>query len=142
MKKVSSRQASGKSPGTAQKRIVYRVTNWATYEQGLIQRGRLDVWVSEAVLDAWRYSGPSQRGAQFYSSDLAIETALTIRKLFKLPLRQTEGFVQSLLDLLGAPDHTTLSRRQKGLSIDLGVQPRWKHACKMEPSRARKIEPL
>ena len=111
MKKVSSRQASGKSPGTAQKRIVYRVTNWATYEQGLIQRGRLDVWVSEDVLDAWRYSGPSQRGAQFYSSDLAIETALTIRKLFKLPLRQTEGFVQSLLDLLDSPwEHPTTRR--------------------------------
>jgi len=97
------------------------------YEQGLIQRGRLDVWVSEEVLDAWLYTGPPQRGAQFYYSDLAIETALTVRKLFKLPLRQTEGFVQSLLDLLGldleAPDHTTLSRRQKRLEIDLGVSP-------------------
>jgi len=127
MKKVSSGRASGKSSGAAEKKIVYRVTNWSAYEQGLIQRGRLDVWVSEDVLDAWRYTGPPQQGAQFYYSDLAIETALTIRKLFKLPLRQTEGFVQSLLDLLGlaleAPDHTTLSRRQEGLPIDLGVQP-------------------
>lgn len=83
--------------------------------------------MSEEVLDAWLYTGPPQRGAQFHYSDLAIETALTLRKLFKLPLRQTEGFVQSLLALLGldleAPDHTTLSRRQKDLTIDLGVQP-------------------
>ena len=60
-------------------------------------------------------------------SDLAIETALTFRKLFRLPLRQTEGFVQSLLGLMGlnlsALDHTTLSRRQKGLNVDLPVQP-------------------
>ena len=67
---------------------------------------------------------------QLHYSDLAIETALTLRKLFKLPLRQTEGFVQSLLDLLGldleAPDHTTLSRRQQSLAIDLGVSPREK----------------
>ena len=127
MKKVSSRRSSGKPKGAAEKKVVYRVTNWAAYEQGLIQRGRLDVWVSEEVLDAWLYTGPPQRGAQFYYSDLAIETALTVRKLFKLPLRQTEGFVQSLLDLLGldleAPDHTTLSRRQKRLEIDLGVSP-------------------
>ena len=127
MKKVSSRRSSGKPKGAAEKKVVYRVTNWAAYEQGLIQRGRLDMWVSEEVLDAWLYTGPPQRGAQFYYSDLAIETALTVRKLFKLPLRQTEGFVQSLLDLLGldleAPDHTTLSRRQKRLEIYLGVAP-------------------
>ena len=120
MKKVSSRRSLGKPQGAAKKKVVYRVTNWSEYEQGLIQRGRLDVWVSDEVLDAWLYAGPPQRGAQFHYSDLAIETALTLRKLFKLPLRQTEGFVQSLLDLLGldleAPDHTTLSRRQQSLA--------------------------
>lgn len=127
MKKVSSRRSWGKPQGAAKKKVVYRVTNWSEYEQGLIQRGRLDVWVSDEVLDAWLYAGPPQRGAQFHYSDLAIETALTLRKLFKLPLRQTEGFVQSLLDLLGldleTPDHTTLSRRQQSLAIDLGVSP-------------------
>jgi len=127
MKKVSSRRSLGKPQGAAKKKVVYRVTNWSEYEQGLIQRGRLDVWVSDEVLDAWLYAGPPQRGAQFHYSDLAIETALTLRKLFKLPLRQTEGFVQSLLDLLGldleAPDHTTLSRRQQSLAIDLACRP-------------------
>ena len=60
-------------------------------------------------------------------ADLAIETALTFRKLFRLPLRQTEGFVQSLLGMMGlplnAPDHTTFSRRQKGLAVNLPVHP-------------------
>jgi len=42
-------------------------------------------------------------------------TAVTLRVVFRLPLRQTEGFLDSLLSLMGldlkGPDHTTLSRR-------------------------------
>ena len=49
------------------------------------------------------------------SSDLAIETSLILRTVFHQPLRQTEGLVGSLLELMGldlpVPDHTTLSRR-------------------------------
>ena len=127
MKKVSSRRRSSKKNTGSQKKTVYRVKNWAAYDKALVQRGSLTVWLSEEALDGWRYTGPTQRGAQFLYSDLAIETALTFRKLFRLPLRQTEGFVQSLLDLmdvpLRAPDHTTLSRRQTGLTVDLPVQP-------------------
>lgn len=127
MKKVSSRRSLGKKASASQKKTVYRVKNWAAYDQALVQRGSLTVWLSEEAIDGWRYTGPTQRGAQFLYSDLAIETTLTFRKLFRLPLRQSEGFVQSLLDImdvsLSAPDHTTLSRRQKGLSIDLPVQP-------------------
>ena len=52
-------------------------------------------------------------------SDLAIETALTLRLLFKLPLRQTEGFLKSIFRMmnvgLNVPDHTTLSRRNSTL---------------------------
>ncbi len=84
------------------------------------------VWLSEEAIDGWGYTGPTQRGAQFVYLDLAIETTLTFRKLFRLALRQSEGFVQSLLAMMdvpwNAPDHTTLSRRQKGLWVDLSVQ--------------------
>jgi hypothetical protein len=56
-------------------------------------------------------------------SDLAIETALTLRLLFKLPLRQTEGFLKSIFRLmnvgLNVPDHTTLSRRNITLKTSL-----------------------
>src|SRR3954447_16941826 len=55
------------------------------------------------------------------SSDLAIETSLILRAVFHQPLRQTEGLVGSLLDLMGldlpVPDHTTLSRRAATLVI-------------------------
>ena len=52
-----------------------------------------------------------------------IETALTLRLLFHLPLRQTEGFLRSIFGMLGldlsAPDHTTLSRRAQRLTLTL-----------------------
>ena len=54
---------------------------------------------------------------------LAIETALTLRLVFHLPLRQTEGFLRSLFGLMGldlpSPDHTTLSRRGQRLDLTL-----------------------
>jgi hypothetical protein len=59
-------------------------------------------------------------GGQRTYTDIAIEAALTIRMVFHLPLRQAEGFLRSLADLLHVdlpiPDHTTLSRRLTKLS--------------------------
>ncbi len=102
----------------------YRVGNWNEYERGLRRRGDVTVWFTEAALAEWIPSTNGKRGGQRRYSDLAIETALTLRLVFHLPLRQTEGFVCSLLDLMGisldAPDHTTLSRRGR----QLGVKPR------------------
>jgi Transposase DDE domain len=62
-----------------------------------------------------------KRGAQPVYSDVAIETALSLRLRFRLPLRQTEGFLHSILTLmdvtLPCPDHTTLSRRHATVAI-------------------------
>ena len=80
MPKVSYISPSSKpSGGSTRPRssVVYRVKNWSSYEEGLKQRGSLTVWFSPEAISAWRYQGPLQRGAQFYYSDLAIETALT-----------------------------------------------------------------
>ena len=127
MKNISSHRSSGKQAAASEKKVVYRVKNWAAYNQALVHRGNLTVWLRQEAVNGWRYRGPAQRGAQFYYSDLAIETALTFRTLFNLPLRQTQGFVQSLLGLMGlnlpAPDYSTLSRRQAGLEVDLPVKP-------------------
>ena len=53
--------------------------------------------------------------------DVSIEAALTLRLIFNLPLRQTEGFLNSLFGVMGldlpAPDHTTLSRRGQHLDV-------------------------
>ncbi len=103
----------------------YRVSNWPEYDQALVQRGDLTLWISPGAVEAWSAKPSGRRGAPSKYSDLAIETALTVRLLFHLPLRQTEGFLRSLFDLMGlgldVPDHTTLSRRSSTLKVNLGV---------------------
>ena len=101
----------------------YRVANWAAYDRALVGRGDIALWVSPEAIATWAPAGEGSRGGQRQYSDLAIETALTLRLLFHLPLRQTEGFLTSLFQMLGldlsAPDHTTLSRRGQGLTLAL-----------------------
>jgi hypothetical protein len=99
----------------------YRVRNWTEYEAGLQRRGDLTVWLSDTALAAWRAPASGKPGGQRRYADIAIEAALTIRLVFHLPLRQTEGFLRCLARLLDVelpiPDHTTLSRRLKSLPV-------------------------
>ncbi len=101
----------------------YRISNWAEYDRTLVQRGDITLWISTDATDAWKPSPSGRRGGQRKFSDHAIETALTLRLVFKLPLRQAEGFLRSVLSLMGvdleAPDHTTLSRRGQHLDVKL-----------------------
>src|SRR3954471_2808820 len=93
----------------------HRVTDWAAYEAALRQRGSLTVWFTDEAVAAWRGAPRTTRGGQPRYSPLAIITALTLRAVFRLGLRRTEGLLGSVLRLLGlaltVPDHTTLSRR-------------------------------
>src|SRR5215204_4502709 len=93
----------------------HRVTNWAEYDASLRQRGSLTVWFSTEAIAAWQAEPRTTRGGQAHYSALAIRTALTLRAVFRLALRQTEGLIGSILQLLGldlaVPDHSTLSRR-------------------------------
>ncbi len=95
--------------------------DWARYDKALVQRGSITFWFSEDVVQAWHPEHGGMRGGQYDYSDLAIETALTIRLIFRQPLRQTEGFVRSLIALMDlsikAPDHSTLCRRAKTLHV-------------------------
>ena len=101
----------------------HKVRNWREYNEGLKRRGALTLWISEAGLQQWRYTGERRRGAQPTYSDVAIETCLTLRLLFHLPLRGTEGFVESIFELghleLPVPDSSTLCRRSGGLRVNL-----------------------
>ncbi len=99
----------------------YRIRNWPEYEAGLQRRGDLTVWLADAALSSWRAPASGKPGGQRTYADIAIEAALTIRMVFHLPLRQTEGFLRCLAELLEIdlpiPDHTTLSRRLKTLRV-------------------------
>ena len=98
-----------------------RVGNWSAYEQALVQRGDVTLWLSADATDAWRPSPSGRPGAPKTFSDCAIETALTLRLVFRVPVRQAEGFLRSVLSLMGvdlaASDHTTLSRRSQSLAV-------------------------
>jgi Transposase DDE domain len=102
-------------------KTAYRVKNWREYDQSLRDRGNIMLWISQDAIDAWTPPMTGKRGAQPVYSDIAIETALSLRLLFRLPLRQTEGFLHALLTLmdvtLPCPDHPTLSRRNATVAI-------------------------
>ena len=105
----------------------YHVGNWPAYDRALVQRGDITVWLAPDAIATWEAVGVGTRGGQLQYSDLAIETALTLRLIFHLPLRQTEGFLTSIFGMLGldlsAPDHTTLSRRGQHLDLSLRRAP-------------------
>ncbi|MDA1097288.1 MAG: IS5 family transposase [Chloroflexi bacterium] len=93
----------------------YRVANWPAYNEALVRRGDVTRWLAPEAIAAWTPRRSGGRGGQRRYSDLAIETALTLRLIYHRPLRQAEGFLRALFAMmhvdLAAPDYTTLSRR-------------------------------
>ncbi|MER2624180.1 MAG: IS5 family transposase [Accumulibacter sp.] len=107
----------------------YRVTNWSEYDRALVNRGNLTIWFDEAsIRDQWTPAPPVGRGKPGLYSDTAIQTCLTIKGLFQLPYRATEGLIKSLMRLcqldLPVPDHTHMSRRAAQLSVKIPRRPR------------------
>ena len=99
----------------------HRVTNSAAYDSALRQRGSLTVWFTDAAIAAWKAEPGTTRVGQPRHSPLAITTALTLRAVFRLALRQSEGLIGFILARLGldlaVPDHSTLSRRAGTLKV-------------------------
>ena len=99
----------------------FRVTNWREYDASLRGRGSLTVWFTAEAIASWKAEPRTTRGGQPTYSGLAILTALTLRAVFRLALRQTEGLIGSVVGLLGldlaVPDHSTLSRRAATVQV-------------------------
>jgi len=99
----------------------YKTTNWSSYNDSLKRRGSLSIWLDPEMV--WVPPPSGRRGRQQNFSDAAIQACLTLKEMFGLPLRQTTGFVQSLLQLIGldwaVPDFSTLCRRQRTLNVSL-----------------------
>jgi len=104
-------------------KTLYRVKNWSDYEKALVQRGSITFWISDDFEKTWMYTGEKQRGSQFDYTDQAILMMLMVKEVFHLTNRGVEGFVRSLFQMmkinLPVPDHSTLSKRGKGLKVNL-----------------------
>jgi IS5 family transposase len=108
-------------------RAAYKIRNWAKYNEALVNRGDITFWFSDEIIEQWKHDNLEQgQGHPFVFSDLAIETLLTMREMFRFPYRGTEGFgrwVFRLMKLdLAIPDYTSLCKRAKKLDIDLSIR--------------------
>ena len=101
--------------------LTYKTRNWPAYSEALKRRGSLTIWLDPAM--TWDATPTGKRRRQPVYGDAAIQTCLTMKVLFGMALRQTTGFVESLLSLIGldwaVPDFNTLSRRQKTLKVNI-----------------------
>lgn len=101
---------------------IRKISNWKEYNQALVNRGSLTVWIDEGAIKNWLHPGHhGGRGRDFKFSNFAIETALMLKVLFMLPLRSLEGFINSLFQLmkvpLCSPDYSSISRRAQSVEI-------------------------
>jgi len=106
----------------------YRLRNWNQYNKALVGRGSLTLWVSDEIIAQWRvHERTGKRGAPRTYTDTAMLCMATIQEVYHLPLRATEGLMQSVVKLLGVelgvPDYTTLCRRRKLLEVELPRRP-------------------
>lgn len=108
------------------KKSLYCIRNWKEYNKALENRGSLTLWVSDDAIQSWLYQGAQQQGHPLIFADTAIETVLLLRNVFRLPFRQTEGFLSSIFQMmecdLPVPDYTTVCKRAKEIDIDLQSQ--------------------
>ena len=97
----------------------YRTTNWKSYNDALMRRGSLLIWLDKDMV--WRAPKAGGSGRPPVFSDAAIQFCLMVKVLFGLPLRQTTGMVGSIVQMAGldwtVPDFSTLSRRQKTITV-------------------------
>lgn len=104
----------------------YKITNWREYNESLVKRGSITYWFSDEVLAQWNHANRRPGvGHPFVYSDRAIECLLSLRELFRLPYRQTEGLARSLVALMevevAIPDYSSLAKRAATSRISLDV---------------------
>ena len=122
-------QAVSPSPPADPPKARYRIRNWKAYNQALVQRGSLTIWLDQDMLQSWENQDKNGKvGRDYTYTDTAIETMLTLKAVFHLPLRATEGLTTSIFALaqikLPTPDYSTLSRRARRLEVSLARQRR------------------
>ena len=104
------------------KKSKYKVINWSDYNESLRSRGDITVWFSGDAITSWHpEKSAGKRGRPQKYSESAMECCLMLRQVYGLPLRQTEGFTRSLINLMDlditAPDYSCISRRSASLEL-------------------------
>ena len=84
-------------------KTTYQITNWSEYNQALIQRGRLTLWLDEDTITNWYYKGLNRPGGLYRYSDTCIQCGLSLKSVLKLAFRQTQGLMQSLIESMKLP---------------------------------------
>ena len=102
------------------KKMTYRIRNWPEYNRSLVNRGNVNLWISDDALGKWVLPNVGDRGRpRMYSSEVIL-CALMLKGIYHLPLRALEGFLQSLILLIGVcvpvPCYTQICRR----AVELG----------------------
>lgn len=106
------------------KKDKYRTRNWKQYNQSLINRGSITFWFDKSLIEKWySFERTGKPGRPNTYSDDTIRCGLMIRAVFRTALRQLQGFVSSILRILGlnldCPHYSVFCRRAKGLSIPM-----------------------
>lgn len=103
----------------------YRVKNWSLYNKALVNRGSITLWLSEEVISSWYYQGDRDPGGSMKYSDACLLCLLSIKSVFGLGYRQTQGFGSSLIDRLGlnmeVPSYSQICRRQASIKVPIKV---------------------
>jgi hypothetical protein len=106
----------------------YKTTNWKQYNKALINRGSLTFWIDEEAIAEWKQNKQGKRGRPRRFSDLAITTALMVKRVFSMPLRALQGFLDSVFKLakipLVYPHYTCISRRTKEVEVSFKTKTR------------------
>lgn len=126
--KTPPRKSPRKQKSVGEKKKTYKVRNWKEYNEALVNRGRITLWITDETIKKWEERKKTgKRGKPRTFSAAAVTTALTLRQVLRLPLRQTEGFLASVLLKIGAavkaPDFTTLCIRSRTLPVAIRVRP-------------------
>ena len=107
------------------KKKKYRVSNWKEYNQSLINRGNINLWIDDNIEEQWYSQRTNKPGRREIYSDFAIEMILTLGKIFNQRLRQTTGLVKSLFEQMNinlpVPDYSTLSRRAGNIKVNIPI---------------------
>ena len=100
---VTIRSATSVNHRSLMPKPCYKTTNWKQYNKALINRGSLTFWIDEEAIREWPQSRQSKRGRPRRFSELAITTALMVKRVFSMPLRALQGFLDSVFKLANIP---------------------------------------